>query len=434
MSPFARDLRALLTLWPLLWLLGVEQFAVPGFAAVETALMLGRRRGRLSVNTPTLLALLLTAWWLVPIQRVPVEDLDLFLKEFATAASLAALLLLFHNEIRTEADFKGVTDGLYRLALSLVGAMLLSWLPPFRQPFRSVLGFVVPEHLSRSSVFFESIVWRELVMSFPDGSVRLTSLTLNSSGLSMVVLLLIPLAAWIVYRRHGTRQALGLVALSGLLASLYLSGSRVAIAALVAGLSAFLLLTSRRLRWTALGLPLLPVLICLVELVGIGAALVADLPTALENVLILTRMSSWEARARVYEETLYLLPNYPISGWGLPVKIPDMLTVYSAGTHASHLGLLFQHGVVGLALYLALWISLFKRLARFLLRVVPAEVDRFFWVAIVAALVAFLTRSIADTWWWDQLTVLTLACFWGLASNLPVRAPRRETSPTTPEQ
>ncbi len=421
-SPFARDLRALLALWPALWLLGIEQFAVPLFAGVQLLLTLYRRRGRLTINLPSLLAILLAAWWLVAIRWVEQADYDLFLKQFSTAGSLAILLLLFDNEIRTDRDQRCVVRGLYLLGMGLAGGLLLGLIPAFRRPFPSLLGLVLPDHLASSSAFFESIVTRHLVSLPPGEPWRLSSLALRSSSLSLTLLLLVPLTVWVAQRSRGTaRITAGLLLIANLVA-LHLAASRVAIAALAVGAAVYLALASRRLRWLAAVVPLAAITVCAFEFVSIQAAISWNLPAQLEDLLILKRSSSWDVRSRVYTETLALLPEHWVTGWGLPVEIPGMLTVYSAGTHASHLGLAFQHGVVGLGLYLALWTTLLARLARALVYGDRHGLDRLFWVAMAAGLCAFLARSIADTWWWDQLTVLTVACCWGLVSLLPSRA------------
>src|SRR5690606_38440428 len=75
-TSFAQNLWYYALLWPVWWLLGVEQLLLPFFVLYETGRFLIRSHWRIRFNTTIVLGLLLALWWLVPIIWVDREFLD----------------------------------------------------------------------------------------------------------------------------------------------------------------------------------------------------------------------------------------------------------------------------------------------------------------------------------------------------------------------
>jgi O-antigen ligase len=191
--------------------------------------------------------------------------------------------------------------------------------------------------------------------------------------------------------------------------------SRIAYFAFAAGLVLFLILRLDLLRGQNR-----PLTIAL-TMAGIGVGLligyvaIGTILQSLQVAFIDLRPSSWLVRLNIYVVTLRLLPEHLIAGWGVPVRIPGASVEYSAGTHSSYLGLLFQHGVVGLLLYLALWVSVWKSVLSGLGQKRITRLERNFWIAMATAFFAFDIREIADSWWWDQSLTFVIWTMWGLA-------------------
>lgn len=414
-TSFAYDFRLFLTLWPVWWLAGVEQFLVPAFLTWEMLLSLVRRRGVVRVDTPVLLAVCLALWWLAPISWIPYDDLDIYLKDTATIWSQVFVLLLFINEIRTESDWKQVVRGLTAFGIVIAVGNLIFLSGLWRGHMTSLAGHLLPESLTSSSAFFESISVRSFgVQTAPGFSpLRTTSLALQSSGLSMICLALIPFMAW---RGFGPsrRTIAGVVGLLGLGAGLFFAQSRISYVALLLGIALYAAMTLRRHSDWSLQLALSG-LIGAVALTFVGLFW-TDLIRAIEVVFVEERPYSWLTRARIYRETLELLPVHWIAGWGTQVRIQGLSSVFSAGTHSSHLGMLFQHGVVGLAIYLGLWLSLWKRILHEskIARRLSNRHARIFWTMIAISMFCFNVREVADTWWWDQTINLSVWTLWGL--------------------
>lgn len=415
-TSFAQNLWYYALVWPMWWVLGIEQLLLPFFVLYETARFLIRSHGRIRINTTTVLGLLLALWWLVPIIWVDREFLDIFLKEASSIWSQALMLILFLNCLKTRREWWLAAGALTLMAVYTAAAGLIFAAGVWRGEFTSVLGGVLPASLVENSAFFSSIAIRRF--GFVGGEtgllpLRLMGVSLSFSSLSMICLLLIPLIYWRFQIARGTSRLLYLGVLGGLLICLLFAESRISYLAFFAGIALYCTLRLGLLRepnrFLTIGL----------ALIGIGGGLLfgylalGSIIDALQAAFIDLRPSSWLVRFNIYIVTLRLLPDHLIAGWGVPVRIPGASNVYSAGTHSSYLGMLFQHGIVGLGLYLALWISLWKYVIVGLRRR-SDRTTRLFWIAIAVAFFAFNIREIADTWWWDQSLMYVIWIIWGI--------------------
>jgi O-antigen ligase len=248
---------------------------------------------------------------------------------------------------------------------------------------------------------------------------RVSSFALQFSGLSMVTLLLIPFIAWRLYQaRRWARYGEGVV-LVGLLLCLIYTESRIAYLAFAVGFTIFVVMTVGLFRPANRFLLVALVALAIILVVGAGYLDFSEFARALRAATLEWRPGSWLTRFRVYQETLRLLPEHPVAGWGIPVQIPGMQSVYSAGTHSSYLGMLFQHGMIGLVLYLGLWISIWQRILKGLREGAIPLSSRLFWAMAAVSMLSFNIREAADTWWWDQLLTMTAWTMWGLILAVP---------------
>ena len=421
-TSFGTDVQIYLILWPLWWVLGVEQLLSPFFLAWETVRHLLYTGGRFSINAPIRWAFLLALWWLVPVGWVEREHLDIFLKEAATAWSQVLVLFLFWNGLRTARDWWRVVRGLKILAAYIALGGLVFVLGLWRGEVLSLVGRALPAPLIKSSAFFSSISFRTFGTISARGSLlfqRVSSFALQFSGLSMVCLLLIPFTAWRLSKVKGVACYGQAIVLVGLLLCLVYAESRIAYLAFAVGLAVFVALKFGLFRSPNRSLLLALVALAVALVVGAAHLAFSEIAQALRTAILEWRPGSWLVRFRIYQETLRLLPEHLIAGWGIPVRIRGMLSVYSAGTHSSYLGMLFQHGVIGLALYLGLWLSIWRKIVKGLrARAIPRSF-RLFWGMATASMLSFNIREVADTWWWDQLVTMTIWTIWGLILTAP---------------
>ncbi len=421
-TPFAFDLMLFLALWPLWWILGVEQLVPPFFLAWEVGRWLVQNRGRFSVNAPVVWATLLALWWLVPALWLDREYADIFVKETATAWSQVFMLFLFWNAVRAAKEWSQAVRGLSLLVSYVAIGGLVFALGIWRGTITSLMGLVFPGLTGAPGGFFASIVSRGLGRLSTESVLspfRLTSLALQPTSLSLFTLALLPFGVWRMYAARGyARWGYGLV-VAGLLVCLVGTESRVAYLAFAAGLLVLALYAARSLRR-----PVRFALLGGVALVGLlavlgAAAFSGGLDDLWRAVVVEWRPGSLVVRTRVYLETFNLLPEHPIAGWGVQQRVAGLRSSFSAGSHSSVLAMWFRHGIVGLVLYIGLWVSLWREVFRGLKMRAGGRDLRGFWIAAAIAFLGFNIRELADSWWWDQTVTMALWTLWGLAVALP---------------
>lgn len=429
-TSFARNLWYYALLWPVWWLLGIDQLLLPFFALYEMARFLIRGNRRVRLNATTMFALLLALWWVVPIIWVDRDFLDIFLKETSSIWAQALMLILLLNSIRTREEWWLAVRALTVMAVYTAAAGLIFTFGVWRGSLTSALGTMLPASRVASSAFFSSIAIRKFgAMATGDGlfPFRLMGFSWSFSALSMICLLLIPLVYWRYQIARGRPRLFYLGVLGGLMMCLVLTESRLAYLAFLAGVALYCALRLGLLRE-----PNRPFTIAL-ALTGVGAALLfgylalGPIREVIQSVFVNLRPASWIERLNIFVVTFRLLPEHLIAGWGVPVRIAGTSSVYSAGTHSSYLGMMFQHGIIGLLLYLGLWLSLWRVVIRELRRRHASRHLALFWMAIAFAFFAFNLREAADTWWWDLSLLYVAWLQWGLVMAAPRVMETRES-------
>ncbi len=417
-TSFAENLWTYALLWPVWWALGIEQFLLPFFVLFEMARFLVAANWRVRLNTTALLALLLALWWAVPIFWVDREFLDLFLRETATVWAQAFLLILFWNRIRTRRDWRLAVRALLIMGVYTAAAGLIYVSGVWRGSFLSLAGRVLPASLVANSSFFSSIAIREFGSTANEVGLltqRLMAFSLSFSALSMIALLLIPIVYWRFQVTRGVRRLFyGGVAL-GLLLCLFFTESRISYAAFMAAVGLYVILRLGLLRGSNRPLTIALSLAGAALVLVVGYVLIETIIGTIQTAFIDLRPGSWLLRLNIYLVTLQLLPEHFIAGWGVPVRLPDLPSDYSAGTHSNYLGVLFQHGIIGLLLYIAIWLSVWKAVIRGLSQRNISREIALFWLAAATAFFAFNVREIADSWLFDQSLTFVVWLWWGVA-------------------
>jgi hypothetical protein len=418
------DLWLFIVLWPLWWLLGVEQLIVPFFVFFLAVRLMIARGPEMPADPLVLIAFLLALVWVLPgmaglaglplAARIEPEMIGVFMKEGGAIWSQAALLYVFFAAVRTEADRERVMSALDLICVFVAVGALLYLSGALRGEFSSGLGLVLPREVVERSAFFSSVGRRSFGVLDESGLPRLTSVALSYSGLSLLTVLLLPYVIWRTLHVHGIRRAALVLATTGLLACWVFAQSRVAYGALLGGICVGLVLGTglhrRQARFVAMGAVAAITLLVTIILVVAGPAIAAWL----QRTLLQFRPGSAFVRLRIYYETIQALPEHWIMGWGTSVRIPGMSTTFAMGTHSSYLGILFQHGAVGLGLYIGLLAILWRRIIRGLSAAARRSKSRGFWLAAAMGIAAFNLREVADLWMWDQLVTMSTWCLWGL--------------------
>ena len=416
-TSFPKNFQIYLMLWPVWWLLGIEQLLLPVFIFWEIFRYLVLTQGRFKINTPLVFALLIALWWAIPVLWIPRIDMDRFLKNLVTIWTQFCTLFLLWNTVRVKRDWDYVLTGLNFLAVYVAVSGLIFITGIWRGNFTSAIGHLIPTLIASSS-FFESIAIRNFGSTQIDSALfnyRTSGLALGYGGLGSAVVLLTPFVFWFLRLAQTKRkfffQSLILISLA---VSLLHTEARTAYIAMFGGVVLVIVLRLKLLHKQNTFLTftvLLSLVFCLVLLLFIAKPRMSDL---FETSFIEWRSGSWNVRMDIYRETLRLLPKHLFVGWGQSVRIPFLKSVFSAGSHSGYLGILFQHGIIGLLLYFGFWITIWRRLFEGLRVKWQTFESSYFWVIAAMATFAFNIHEIATNWWWDQLVAIIIWTVWGL--------------------
>jgi len=416
-TSFATGLKLYFILWPLWWLMGIEQLLPPFFLGWASVRHILRRRGRVRLGDTVPFALLLALWWLVPIGWVRAEMFDVFIRTFLVTVTQALILFLFVNCVRTQRDWRSIVVGLDWLSVYILIGMLLFVFGGVRGQIMSAMGYLLPASLYQSSEFFDSIVFRNFGQINPGWhgafAYRLSSFALEPADLGTLSLVLIPFTAWRISQRGGLQRFLRLLLLAGLLYCFVYAEVRIAYIAFMVGIAFFgfwitgLLQSRNRLIFWAV------ITLSAALLLGSGYFVYQEVWGATVDAFSTVRPGSIFVRLQIYSETFRLLPEHLIAGWGTSIRIEGLSSVYAAGTHSTYLEMLFQHGIVGLLLYAGLWITIWQR-ALYWFRHPSVLISRTFWCMMVITLLMLNIRESTSSWMWDQTVTMTVWSIWGL--------------------
>ena len=454
------DLAGLFWLLPVWWVLGVEQFIWPfGLALIALKIWFLRKPDAIAVGLPRGTGrgynrlnrdILREGWrglsspakWMLVFLAVHlISGLFIietfryftFARNFSTYVTAFLILIVVPACIRSEQDVR-------KLLSALVGAMLIAGvlglagvLQLWQPEFDSVLGWFLPDSLAQTDYISGIVHRRTGTMNWFIGLewfYRLKTFFLFPPLYASALVIVIPIALclWEQAEKRVTRWLLGLVILL-LCINLFYTTGRTAIAGFLVGGGYFLLTAT---RWRK-GLQKLFVGIVIVGavLTLLASALGTDL---VREALYARGSGSIEDREVIYDATLKGWAERPVFGWGTERDFNGFR--YPAGSHSSYLGVLYKQGLVGLVVFLGLWLSVWRHTAPLpQLSATSPEARRYQrllqygrWV-ILAALVNSITEVL-------DLDATNFAILWVvLGVFLSARAlMARETNQSTTEQ
>lgn len=357
-TPPLTDLRLVILLLPLWWVLGAEQFVAPLLLGVSILKLLVLRR-RIVFSRPLVWLLLfiavsvLAALFIVEPYRIVT-----FVRNTSMYLMAAFVLVIVTTTARSWKQLEPLLESVvYAMAFSaLIG--LLGIVGLTRPTFISPVGAVLPEWVV-SRGYGEAIALRQTGnlawFSGLGNYFRVNGFFLFSTMYAAALALSIPIALFLASRARSLHR-LALVAILGLLSlNLIFTTGRMAILALALAGSYYLLRHQRRLIRVI-------TLTCTVGLT-ILIALVLPLEQAyerIEDALYARGQGSVVSRTFIYQKTLEGLAERPVFGWGTERDIDEDNFLYPAGSHSTYLGTLYKQGSVGFLVLLALGWTLWQ--------------------------------------------------------------------------
>ncbi len=410
----------LVGLFPLWWLLGIDQIVwVPGLALCA-ACVVAQRESKLRWDALLKLWLLYLAVQLASAAFiVEPERYITFVRNLSTGVSAALLVFIFTNiQVQSSAVRRVLVALLFALA---IGAALciaielaglpyqaLTWpenqrLPYTGRLFDTALGRLLPKWIRETS-YGSLVAGHGLAeVSFFAGITfaRIKSFFMFSTLYSAALAVAIPIAFafWAGAQKYIKFALLAIYAT--LFVNFALTTARISFVGFAAGGIVCLLFNvrlphvSRRvLLWGALAL--------LMACASLLALAPKQLQTQLQGFLVLRGPGSLNNRTAIYLATFAGVAERPLLGWGTERDVYNL--PFPAGSHSGYFGALYQHGIPGLALFIMICWTLWRRLAHAKPRGDP------FLVALAAlslwSLVAFLVNSLTDNFELDASTFM----------------------------
>jgi O-antigen ligase len=415
------DLKLFFVLQPLFWWMGVEQILPVGLAFY---LLIKRILSSPQIRAPR------SAWWILAfflwqsahIISLPDGELDLFVKTQGTWATILILFLLIYNVADSEKrwyEMLYALENFGRISI-ILGTLYITGL--FKPSISTLINVLLPSSLINGSHFFSTIAIRTLGRLDFNGLPRVQGTFWHPSSYASILLVFLAIQWFLIYYpTSGNRQVRWLF--YGLtLINLVFTFSRTTYVSF--------LMMCFMIWW--LNSPNFNKRIQKVVLLLMGAVLVLAFTLFIliqyntlslgfiDNAIYNYRPNSVLVRLQIYQVSWDLISQKPIWGWGTTLKLEELPTKYSAGSHSFYLSILFRFGLVGLFLYLGLIGTILWNTYKSFLKTIHLR-DRYFFVIIIALLIAMLIRQATSNIFWDLYVTSTIWAILALnVKNIPL--------------
>lgn len=346
-----RELGWLTAAAPLWWALGVEQGVwALGVVVVGRDLLFTRdARVRVPPTARWLLALVVVAW----ASAFRVED-DLrwvtLLQHVGAYATAALTVLVVVNGVRRWADVRFLLRAVAVAAAASSALGLLAATGAFRPVYASPVSPLLPARI-RATEYGGLVAGRSL--GFDDWFTgvgeyfRLTGVALYPNQYATLLAVVVPVLVFLAVRERSWWVRAGSAATAvAATANLLMTTSRVATVSLVVGAVALVAGHLGRARPRTRAVVLVVAVAATAGTLAVGPGVDGALDVV-DTVNRARGTGSLEGRSAVYEVTAEEWLERPVLGWGTVRDRPGLQ--YPAGSHSHYLGVLYAHGLLGLA-------------------------------------------------------------------------------------
>lgn len=350
------DVAILITLFPLWWILGVEQFISTIVLLISALKLLIMRRTFILTTPLKLMAAFLVIYLISGLFIVEPMRIITFVRNFSTYLSAALLLLILPTTVKSAKDVQRVVAAIvFAIACAaFLGALGFTGL--FRPQFTSAIGYVLPSAIRATD--YGGLIANRVIGGrgwfFGTPYFRTNSMFMFSTMYAVALAITLPLTLYLRNISQGWKRILYTLLVPLLLANLAHTTGRVTILSVFAGGFFFFTFTPRKRLFRL-------VLLTLCGLIPILLVPV-DFATDTAETLIYARgVGSPTSRLFIYQKTLEGFVERPIFGWGTERNIEDAGGFrYPAGSHSYYLGTLYKQGTVGFVLFIALLVTIWK--------------------------------------------------------------------------
>lgn len=417
------DTAWLLYLFPLWWILGIEQFVWSAGYFLISLKVISIQKYQIKINNALKWTALFLFFQMLSTSGI-VESFRwiTFIRNFNAHLAFFFIIFILINQVRSWEDIKLLLNAhvIAMLFAAIIG--LLALLQLWQPQFTSLVGFFMPGWIKATSYGGAIAVRSVGQLSWFEGLnvyFRVNSFFMFATLYASALALTIPTTLFLfnISSSLFSKAIYGSIFLLFVLNIVYTTG-RIAMIGCLAGGLYYMFFFS---KWNKL-VKLAAVFGFLIFTTAILFNDIQQLMAQLFEDFVFARgAGSFDDRSTIYRITLEQVYQRPFFGWGTERDIPDFF--YPAGSHSFYLGILYRHGIFGFVSFLCLLVTLWQEIT---LRTKRKLVDRSLidtrkflqygkWV-----LVAFIVNSLTDALDLDSTTMM----LFGLTIGLLISAKR----------
>tara|TARA_B110000240_G_scaffold186783_1_gene223807 strand:+ start:4141 stop:5367 length:1227 start_codon:yes stop_codon:yes gene_type:complete len=344
------------------WFLGMEQFL--WFFAIGIIFIQFLIFNKLQFRTNTitlLLAFFLVAYGISFFSIVEKIRYITYFRNLSTYLTALMLLIITWNVIdkwwQVEKLLKAVI--VVMLIASIVGILGFSF-EIFRIQFKSLTGYFLPNAISKtgygSVIAVRNIGFYNWFMGIGN-YFRISSFFLYSTMFSSTLAITLPIALFLININKGRVKKFYVFSAVMMGLALLFTTGRVAIMAFFIGyvIFRFLMIKSFAKKIIIFGIFFMmsSIFLLYLELTGFLYQII--------DLLLYSRgQGSANSRIKIYTQTFSSFLERPIFGWGTERDVKGL--AYPMGSHSYYLGTLYKQGIVGLSLFISIFILIWNKL------------------------------------------------------------------------
>jgi len=344
------------------WFLGMEQFLWFFAIGIIFIQFLIFNKLQFGTNTITLLlAFFLVAYGISFFSIVEKIRYITYFRNLSTYLTALMLLIITWNVIdkwwQVEKLLKAVI--VVMLIASIVGILGFSF-EIFRIQFKSLTGYFLPNAIAKtgygSVIAVRNIGFYNWFMGIGN-YFRISSFFLYSTMFSSTLAITLPIALFLSNINKGRVKKFYVFSAVMMGLALLFTTGRVAIMAFLIGyvIFRFLMIKSFAKKIIIFGIFFMmsSIFLLYLELTGFLYQII--------DLLLYSRgQGSANSRIKIYTQTFSSFLERPIFGWGTERDVKGL--AYPMGSHSYYLGTLYKQGIVGLSLFISIFILIWNKL------------------------------------------------------------------------
>ncbi|KZX70773.1 O-antigen ligase, partial [Alcanivorax sp. HI0003] len=337
-----------------LWVAGLEQVLLLPFLA-GLYLFASLKNKSLTLSRSSLWFFAIAAWCLTSI--ITYTNFGLWLK-FMSTFLMAGMYYNFVYLVYKEKGYFYIYEVMRGYSLFLFLFFLFSFFvymafPTFQM--RTLASFIIPN--SGDSYFLQSLSSQSfgaLFNDYEDAANRFSGPMVSFSSSCMALILLSP---FVVSIRKSSFRFFSLILIFLMILA---TGSRLGLLAFVLSMLVYaLILNPVFMRGKAKNIFLI-LSFSFFVFIALMIFFSDYLVDYFENLFVESRSESSGTRFKIYAYSIENFSKHFWVGWGNSTPLEGSSQRFSAGTHSSYIAMLYQHGVIGLLIYVAFILYLVK--------------------------------------------------------------------------